>query len=329
MSETRAIPCLTPPGQTFRTPVPDPHNPKAGDWLAAWDGVTPLADLDAVVVGAPLSRASLSHSGAFLLPSALRRVLLDFATYNSDYGVGIERLAVRDAGDISMDLLDPRASHERIRAALVALNQQARLVVTIGGDHSITCPALVARSEVAGASLGLIQFDAHHDVRVLDNGPNNGTPVRGAITAGAIAGAHVAQIGINGFSNSREYAEWARDQGIGIHTMREVRARGMDAVLADALAQAAQAPGGIYVTVDVDVLDRAVAPGCPASAPGGLQVWQLCDALFALGQRREITGIDFVEVDPTRDVADMTVKATCLALLAFFAGVSSSPLTTA
>ena len=322
------IPHLIPSGAAYRTPVPDPHNPRAADWLRVWDGAEDLASLDAVVIGAPLSRTSLSPSGAFLLPRELRRVLLDFSTYNSDYAVSLDALHVRDLGDIAMDLLDAHASHAHIEAALTALyrltsdaaSATGPLVVTIGGDHSITRPALIARSRTLGQTVGVIQFDAHHDVRVLDRGPNNGTPIRGAIEAGAIRGKHVAQIGIHGFSNSGEYSQWARDHGIGIFTMRDVRARGMPAVLIDAVAQAYQAPGGIYVTVDMDVLDRAQAPGCPASSPGGMAVADLCDALFALGKSDGIVGIDFVEVDPTRDVADMTVKATCLALLSFLAG---------
>lgn len=314
------IPHLVPAGATFRTPVPDPLNPRAGDWLAAWDGAEPLASFDAVMIGAPYSRASLSHSGAFLLPGAARRVLLDFSTYSSDYAISLDSLRVCDTGDIGMELLDPVASHAHIHDTLAALFPAAKLVITLGGDHSITRPALMARAETLGTTVGLVQFDAHHDVRVTERGFNNGTPVRGAIAAGAIAGEHVAQIGLHGFSNSAPYAAWARDHGIGIHSMRDVRRRGMAAVLHDAIAQAAQAPGGIYVTVDMDVLDRAQAPGCPASSPGGMDLHDLCDALFTLGQRDDIMGIDFVEVDPTRDVADMTVKATCLALLSFLAG---------
>jgi formiminoglutamase len=315
-----AIPHRVSPGATFRTPMPDPLNPRAGDWLVAWDGVESLANFDAMVIGAPLSRTSLSHSGAFLLPGAVRRVLLDFSTYSSDYGISLESLRVCDVGDIGMEALDPVASHAHIQEALAALFQEANLVITLGGDHSITRPALMARSMTLGTTVGLVQFDAHHDVRVTERGFNNGTPIRGAIEAGAILGEHVAQIGLHGFSNSAPYAAWAREHGIGIHTMRDVRRRGMVAVLEDAVAQAAQAPGGIYITVDMDVLDRSQAPGCPASSPGGMDLHDLCDALFTLGQRDEIVGIDFVEVDPTRDVADMTVKATCLALLSFLAG---------
>ncbi len=320
------IPYLVPAGATFRTSVPDPNNPRAGDWLRAWDGEESLADLDAVFVGAPLSRTSLSHSGAFLLSAAARRVLLDFSTYSSDFGVDLTPQRVRDIGDIEMELLDALTSHAHIEAALRALYARAKLVIVMGGDHSITRPALIARSAVAGAMSGVVQFDAHHDVRVLDRGPNNGTPIRGAIEAGAIQGAHVAQIGIHGFSNSAVYAGWAREQGIGIHTIRDVRRRGIMSVTEEAFAQARQAPGGVYVTVDMDVLDRAQAPGCPASSPGGMQVWEMQEALFWLGQQDQIAGIDFVEVDPTRDVADMTVKATCLALLTFLAGRASAQL---
>lgn len=325
------IPHLMPVGATFHTPAPDPNNPRAGDWLRVWDGSDPLRSADVLVIGAPLSRTSLSHSGAFLLPAAMRRVLLDFSTYNSDYDVNLTHLKVRDLGDIGMELLDAWASHAHIEAALTALYQlispsptetggAVPLVMMWGGDHSITRPALMARAKTLGQTVGVVQFDAHHDVRVLDHGPNNGTPIRGGIEAGAIVGAHVAQIGIHGFSNSTVYAGWAKEQGIGIHTMRAVRQRGIQAVLAEATTQAAQAPGGIYVTVDMDVLDRAQAPGCPASSPGGMDVADLCDALFTLGQRTDVVGIDFVEVDPTRDNSDITVKATCLALLTFLAG---------
>lgn len=315
-----AIPYLVPAGATFRTPVPDPHNPRAGDWLRTWDGSERLKDLDAILIGAPLSRTSLSHSGAFLLPSAVRRVLLDFSTYSSDYAADLTPLRVRDVGDISMELLDAVASHAHIQAALRALYAATPLVMMMGGDHSITRPALLARAAVAGVPLGVVQFDAHHDVRVLDHGANNGTPIRGALEAGAIQGAHVAQIGIHGFSNAASYAAWAREVGIGIHTMGAVRQRGILAVTEAAFTQASAAPGGVYVTVDMDVLDRAVAPGCPASSPGGMAMWEMQAALFWLGQRAEVVGIDFVEVDPTRDVADITVKSTCLALLTFLAG---------
>ena len=314
------IPHLVAAGATFHTPRPDPLNPRAGDWLRTWDGVEPLGALDAVVVGAPLSRTSLSHSGAFLLPTAIRRVLLDFSTYSSDYGIDLAPLQVRDVGDIAMELLDAYVNHAHIESVLRDLFSIAPLVVTLGGDHSITRPALIARSKVEGAKLGVVQFDAHHDVRVLDHGPNNGTPIRGGIEAGAIAGEWVAQIGIHGFSNSAVYAQYAREQGIAIHTMGDVRRRGILAVTEDAWATASQAPGGVYVTVDMDVLDRAIAPGCPASSPGGMAMWEMQESLFWLAQRPGIVGIDFVEVDPTRDSADMTVKATCLAMLTFLAG---------
>jgi formiminoglutamase len=314
------IPYLVPSSAVFRTPIPDPNNPRAGDWVRQWDGAQDLASVDVAIIGAPLSRSSLSHSGAFLLPRELRRVLLDFSTYFSDEDVDLSSLTVVDVGDIGMVTLEPVASHDRIEMALASLYAAAPLVIVIGGDHSITRPALSARARVAGAPLGLIQFDAHHDVRVLDNGPNNGTPVRGAIEKGALQANAVAQIGIHGFSNAVGYAAWARSQGIGVYTMRDVRQRGILSVVEMALAQARSAPGGVYVTVDMDVLDRAFAPGCPASSPGGMATTDLVEALFWLGQQDNIVGFDVVEVDPTRDIADMTVKATCLAFLAFLAG---------
>jgi len=314
------IPHRVPPNAVFHTPQPDPNNPKAGDWLQTWDGIVDLATFDAVVIGAPLSRSSLSHSGAYLLPSAIRRVLLDFSTYSSDYVVDLSPLHICDVGDIAMSLFDIVASHDYITEALTTLYATVPFVMLMGGDHSVTFPALRARSAVAASSLGLIQFDAHHDVRLLDAGPSNGTPIRAALQHGAVQGRHIAQVGIHGFSNAIGYAEWARDQGITSYTMPQIRQRGIMEVLGEAYQRASRADGGVYITVDMDVLERAVAPGCPASSPGGMTVADLCDGLYWLGQQERLVGIDFVEVDPNRDVADMTVKATCLAMLSFWAG---------
>lgn len=314
------IPFLIPAQATFRTPVPDPMNPRAGDWLQEWDHAAALSASNAVFVGAPLSRTSLSHSGAMFLPREVRRVLLDFSTYSSDYDIDITPFTLTDVGDIQMSMFNAQESHDHIEEAVFSLLQQTPFVITMGGDHSITRPLLSAHTRRAGAPLGLVQFDAHHDVRILDNGPSNGTPIRGAIERGAILGQHVAQVGIHGFSNARVYAEYLRQQDIAIYTMGDIRRRGMDEIITTAYARASAAPGGVYVTVDMDVLERGIAPGCPASTPGGMAMWEMQDALFWLGLQDGIVGIDFVEVDPTRDIADMTVKATCLALLAFIAG---------
>ncbi len=314
------IPYLLPPNAVFRTPAPDPNNPKAGDWVQQWDHAAALHTFDAVIIGAPFSRSSLSHSGAFLTPSAIRRVLLDFSTYYSDYDVNLQEMSVCDIGDIAMNILSAEQSHSHIEQAINSVADLAKFIVTLGGDHSITRPVLSALSQHFGGPLGLVQFDAHHDVRTLENGPNNGTPIRGAIERGALRGEYIAQIGIHGCSNSKIYNDWARSQGIGVYTMSEVRRKGIMECAGQAYRQAAQSPHGVYVTVDMDVLERAAAPGCPASSPGGLSPWEMFDALFWLGQQPNIIGIDVVEVDPQKDVADMTVKATCLALLSFFAG---------
>jgi arginase family enzyme len=142
--------------------------------------------------------------------------------------------------------------------------------------------------------------------------------VRAHIDAG-LPGTTVVQVGIHGFSNSPHHRAWAEAQGIAV--------LGPDAidrvpVLLDELAGRADR---VYVDLDVDVLDRAFAPGCPGSRPGGLSPRQLFDAAFAAGAHPAVAGIDVVEVDPTADVASVTVDAACLCVLNAAAGFATRP----
>jgi arginase family enzyme len=169
---------------------------------------------------------------------------------------------------------------------------------------------------------GLLTFDAHHDVRDLEHGLTDGNHIR-ALLGDGLPGTNVVQIGIQAFTNSRAYAQVARDAGITVVTTNEVYAKGIDAVTNSALEYLASKRKAIYVDLDVDVLDRAFAPACPGSRPGGLQPWMLGRAAHLCGRHRSVRMMDIVEVDPTKDIADVTCLAAASFLLAFAAGVAS------
>ena len=117
--------------------------------------------------------------------------------------------------------------------------------------------------------LGLITFDAHHDLR---DGISNGSPVRRLVEDG-LPGSQIVQIGISDFANSREYAQRARDYGITVIRRDELRSRSMAEVIEHALQVIGDR--SVFVDVDVDVCDRSVVPACPAAAPGGLSADEL------------------------------------------------------
>ena len=223
----------------------------------------------------------------------------------------VEALAAAYNGDV--DDPDGPAGEDALRARVRALAAHAGLVIALGGDNSIT----YAVTQGADAS-GLITLDAHFDLR---DGISNGSPVR-RLVEGGLDPRRIVQIGIADFANSVAYAQRAADLGIRVITLDELRRRGRADVVAEAREVAGAGGGGIHLDIDVDVCDRAVAPGCPASVPGGLQAWELRTLVRALAADARVRTADIVEVDATADAPDgRTVRLAALCVLELLAGV--------
>jgi formiminoglutamase len=134
-------------------------------------------------------------------------------------------------------------------------------------------------------------------------------------------GRRVVQLGIADFANSPAYAQRAADLGITVVSLDEVRRRGAADVIAEALEIAGAGGGRIHLDIDVDVCDRSVAPGCPASVPGGLQAWELRALVRTAAADPRLRSADIVEVDATADAPDgRTVRLAALCVLELLAG---------
>lgn len=316
------IPHLGLPSVTKRAPWQDSEERRVSNWLTPWDFAEPL---DAGLIGAPYSAASISTSSASGGPEAVRVAFRFNTTYSPDWETDIQDLVVRDLGDIGGHLTDVAAAHGKIESAVRdALTHRTPFVpIIVGGDHSITAPAVRGFCAAnPGKKVGIINFDAHFDVRNFEHGPHNGTPFR-AIVEGDIpvAGKNVVEIGIHGFMNAAPYHQWARDNGLTIITGRQVQKRGMEACVAEALAIAGDGADLIYVSVDIDCLAFPWAIGTSASSPEGLSAWQLMEGMFLCGQDPKVGALDVVEIDPARDVKDLTARSGCSTILTFLAGL--------
>lgn len=308
----RVLPAELPSPPSFL----DPNFRRAADWLA--DGTEDNPGL--LVLGAPYAGGSISRAHCDGSPAAIRKALERFSTYSSDFDTAVDRLRVFDIGDL------PRAVgasveefQQHIAEALAAIRAQTHVpVVLLGGDNSVT----VGGFRGSGAD-ALITFDAHHDVREWDElGPMNGSPVRQLIESG-VPGTHVVQIGLHGFSNAEVYARYAAEAGINGINAHTVRTVGIDAIVEEALLKLETAGAThVWVDVDLDCLDRALAPAAPAAMPGGLTAADLERAAFRLGHSPMVTGLDVTELDPTIDVAESTVRTACSVLLSFACGVA-------
>ncbi len=317
----KQIPLINPPELIRRLNWRDRYETKVAQWLVPWDGAEPV---EIGFVGVPLSKTSISHSGASMTPNALRELFANVTTYSVDHEVDLQALKARDLGDIQMHPTDLLRCHANIEAGLS--NLYAALpdlfLIIAGGDHSITCPSVKAFAKKIGGKVGIVQIDSHMDVRNLeDGGPTNGTPIRGLIESGTVEGRHIAQIGLHSFANSKPYHDYAKAQGITQFTARQVAREGIEPLVEKALAVAADGTDAIYVTVDMDVLDQAYAPGVPAMVPAGMTSWQLLDAVFLLAQHPKVKGFDVVCVDPMQDPRRATVRMALHVILTFMAGL--------
>ena len=291
--------------------------PRAGSWPAFSAG----ACADAVLVGVPTWRTSLSPTGAHATPAAIRDALTRYsATLMGPPVVDLAgALRVLDAGDVVEP--DGDAGIAASVARVHELAESARLVIALGGDNALTYP--VARGARA---TGLITIDAHFDLR---DGVSNGSPVRRLVEDAPegerIDPTRIVQIGIADFANSAAYAGRAAEWGIRVITLDEVRRRGIDDVVAEATSIAGSgADARIHLDVDVDAADRAAAPGCPASVPGGFAAWELRALVRSIVADARVVSADIAEVDATADTDDMrTVRLAALCVLEMLAGLAA------
>ena len=297
--------------------IEDARWPRADAWLARDD-----ADPALVVVGVPTSVASLSPSKAYQTPNRLRAILRRFSTFHSDSTIDLRELSVSDLGDWQVSSFGLEQYQGAIEIAARRL-AKGPVHAFIGGDNGITRPLVNGLAAGKLGRVGVLTLDAHHDVRTLEQGPTNGTPIRGLIEDG-LSGEQVIQVGIHAFANSLEYRTFCDEQRIRIVTMETIDAQGLVPIVGAALEGLANQCKWIYVDFDLGVLDRAFAPACPDARPGGMSPRQLATAAWICGQHPKVRAVDFVEVDASADVNDLTLMNMATAFLSFAARCSRS-----
>ena len=257
-----------------------------------------LAGADVAIVGAPTDDLVSDRPGTRFGPRAIRAAGCPPGPHLEAGVDAFAELAVLDFGDAPVLPADAVRTHEAIEATVGEVLAAGAMPFVLGGDHSITEPALRAVARRRGP-VGLVHFDTHTDTgeTVFGVALSHGTPMYRLVEAGHVDGRRYVQIGLRGYWPGEPEFSWQAEKGITSLFMHDVRDRGIRAVIEDALAVLGDAPA--YLTVDVDVLDPAFAPGTGTPEPGGMTPVDLLWAVRELGARADLVAADVVEVAPT------------------------------
>jgi agmatinase len=267
--------------------------------------------VDVAIVGAPFDDMVSHRPGTRFGPRAIREAQYSTGSLNS-LQLGIEpfeHLKVVDAGDANVVPTLPTRGHAMIFRKVREVAATGAIPIVLGGDHSITWPAATAIAEVrAPRSVGIVHFDAHADTSSDFYGQlaGHGQPMRRLIESGAVAGKNFVQVGLRGYWPGVETLDWMREHGLRWHLMTEIEARGAEAVIADAIAEALDGPDAVYLSVDIDVVDPGLAPGTGTPEPGGMLSRELLRAVRQIVGQVQFAGMDIVEVSPPYDWAEST-----------------------
>ncbi len=308
------------------------YGPKAtflGVPAAGLDDTAKLAAAGAVIVGAPFDGGTSHRPGCRFGPAAIRTT--DYLPHDGrrpHLALGVEplgELAVVDVGDVTMPPGDIEGSLERLRQVVEHVARTGAVPVVLGGDHSIALSdASGVAAHIGWGRVSLLHFDAHADTADQQFGSlyGHGTPMRRLIESGAVRGERFVQIGLRGYWPDPETLDWMAGRHMRSYEMAEVVERGLDPCLDEAFAIALDDCDGVFLSVDVDVVDPGQAPGTGTPEPGGLTPRQLLDAVRRVAMELPLAGVDVVEVCPPYDQAEITAYLANRVVLEVLSGMA-------
>ena len=263
------------------------------------------AGLDAAFVGVPLDIGTSHRSGTRFGPRQIRAESAMLRPYNMASRVSpFDHLQVADLGDIAIDAFSLARSVTLIEEGIAAILDHGCTPLTLGGDHTLTLPALRAVHARHGP-VGLVHVDAHADVNehMFGEAIAHGTPFRRAVEEGLIEGSRVVQIGLRGTGYADDDFDWPRRQGFRVVQAEECWHRSLSPLMAEVREQLGEGP--VYLSYDIDSLDPGVAPGTGTLEIGGLTTVQALEIIRGMAGL-DIVGADLVEVSPPYDQGGTT-----------------------
>jgi agmatinase len=273
----------------------------------------PLRDLEAAgrsadikIIGAPFDTGVSYRPGARFGPAHVRQASRLLRPYNPATGTSpFAQVQVADAGDMVLNPFNIEEAITTVEHDALELTADGASLLTIGGDHTIALPLLRAASQRAGQPVALLHFDAHLDTWDTYFGADytHGTPFRRAAEEGLLNTSALCHVGTRGPLYSKKDLDDDARFGFGIITSADLYYQGVETVVTMLRERIGDKP--VYISLDIDVLDPAHAPGTGTPEAGGLTSRELLEILRGL-RGLNIIGADVVEVLPSYDHAELT-----------------------
>jgi agmatinase len=257
-----------------------------------------LDGVDVAIVGAPTDDLVSDRPGTRFGPRAIRAASCPPGPHLEARVDWAERLRVVDYGDAAVVPADPAGSRAAIEKLVRDVVERGATPVVLGGDHSISEPDVRAVAATHGP-VGLVHFDTHTDTgtEVFGVEVSHGTPMYRLVRDGHVDPARYVQIGLRGYWPGETELAWQQEHGVTSFFMHDLRDLGIREVVERTAAFVGDLP--VFLSVDVDVLDPAFAPGTGTPEPGGMTSSDLLWACRELATRLRLVGMDVVEVIPT------------------------------
>lgn len=261
-------------------------------------------ELDIALIGIPYDGGTTYRPGPRFGPRHVREQSAIIRPWNPVLNVNpFSHWRIADYGDLSINPLSLDDTYGRITEQLTAVNNAGARALCVGGDHSILLPILRALHRKFG-QVALVQFDAHNDTwgGYFGSPHSHGTPVRRAVEEELLLEGSVLQVGLRGQVYSKDDFAFGRQHKFNVITAEEFHRHGL-APVEKVLKRFCGLP--LYLTLDIDVVDPAFAPGTGTPQVGGLSSFQILELVRSL-QGQSFVGADLVEVAPPYDNGEIT-----------------------
>ena len=260
---------------------------------------------DIAVIGIPYDSGVTFRPGARFGPESIRCASRLIRPYNINHSKSpFKNKIIKDAGDIPCNPFSIHQSLNKITNELNLLFKKSSNIVILGGDHTISYPCLKAMNNKFG-KVALLHFDSHFDTwdEYFGEKCTHGTPFKRALEENLIDVDHSMHVGIHGSIN--DYCDIENDKKLGFKTIfcNEIDEIGINKIIEKILNRIKNTP--CYISIDIDCIDPAFAPGTGTPEPGGMSSRELFTILKGLHSLNTIGG-DVVEVSPSYDANNIT-----------------------